>query len=68
MNDYLVDIIRTGKKPAVKEEQPEEEYTPTAQDLEKEKWKRNNSKIILHFRNIYAFIASVADQVINRTI
>lgn len=27
---------------------------------------RNNSKRILHFRNIYAFIATVADRVINR--
>ena len=31
------------------------------------KTNRNNSRIILHYRNIYAFIASVADQVINRT-
>lgn len=27
---------------------------------------RSNSKIILHYRNIYAFIASVADMIINR--
>ena len=63
MNEYLVDIIRTGKKPPVKEEVEQE-----VEDMqEASKSTRQNSKIILHYRNIYAFIASVADTIINRT-
>ena len=57
-----MDIIRTGKKPEIKEVEKEVEEIDHLS-----KTNRNNSRIILHFRNIYAFIASVADTVINRT-
>jgi dsDNA-binding SOS-regulon protein len=67
VNEYLVDIIRTGKKPArevLEQERAEEEEEEEARAS---KVSRHNSKAILHFRNIYAFLASVADTVINRT-
>lgn len=58
VNDYLVDIIRHGKKTA---EQPTNQSPSASKDSSRSS--RNNSKRILHYRNIYAFLASMADMI-----
>lgn len=57
VNDYLVDIIRHGRKT----EQPASQSPPAAKDSSLRF--RSNSKRILHYRNIYAFLASMVDMI-----
>lgn len=56
VNEYLVDIIRHGKKTP---EHPASQSPTASQDSSRSS--RNNSKRILHYRNIYAFLASITD-------
>ena len=68
VNDYLVDIIRKGKKSVegIDEVEKNEGKKPT-NHKNMNKVNKNNSKKLLHFRNIYAFLASIADLIINKT-
>lgn len=56
VNDYLVDIIRHGRKAS---EQPASHSLSPSRDSPRSF--RSNSRRILHYRNVYAFLASVAD-------
>jgi hypothetical protein len=81
LNKYLVDVIRTGSKQEigeeiesdVKEKRVSISSNKTVnsrvvdKNLNMSQINKNNFKKILHFRNIYAFLANVADQIIQKS-
>lgn len=64
VNDYLVEVIKTGKKHPEENPQPLQQSNPSHKTSASS---RKNSKRILHYRNVYAFLASVADQIFSCT-
>ena len=66
VNSYLQNVIENKAKKEEYEVEESEEKKSALKNLNISQISRKNSKKILHYRNLYAFLASVADEIINR--
>lgn len=63
VNEYLLNVIKSGHKEQYKPHQSESPTKPTASQSALTSTFRKNMKNIMHYRNIYVFLANVSDQI-----